>query len=119
MEASAVNGLGNMYLMSGEYEQAIANCRRATQLMPEYANAWADLFLAYSGQAESGQADLDAMREVLHHLKATAQGDALLEPILPEYQRMFDDAVATRRASPVRPSPPPAAKPARAKPRRP
>ena len=109
VEASAVNGLGNMYLMSGEYEQAIANCRRATQLMPEYANAWADLFLAYAGQAESGQADLDAMVAEIEkwqntlwkyssvgHIGKADGPKAWLEPVTPVVSA--EELVACQRA---------------------
>ena len=86
---SAWNGLGNMYLLAGDYERAIEYCGRATKLSPMYANAWADLFLAYVGQAESGKVDLPAMRRVFARLKATAKGDALLEREVPEYEALL------------------------------
>lgn len=83
---SAWNGLGNMYLLSGDFEKAIEYCSRATRLSPTYANAWADLFLAYVGQAESGKANLPAMRRTFARLKSTAKGDALLMRTLPAYE---------------------------------
>jgi tetratricopeptide (TPR) repeat protein len=54
---SAWNGLGNMHLLTGDYERAIEYCSRATRLSPTYANAWADLFHAYVGLAEAGTVD--------------------------------------------------------------
>ena len=92
LEASAVNGLGNMHLMAGDYEQAIECCRRATELEPDYGNAWADLFLAYDGQARSGgRPNLAAMRDALAQMKGAAKTDALLASAAPSYEAVLNE----------------------------
>jgi hypothetical protein len=78
-----------MYLLAGDYEKAIEYCGRATRLSPNYANAWADLFLAYSGQAEAGKPNVTAMRRTLAQLKTTARGNALLMSTMPEYESLL------------------------------
>jgi tetratricopeptide (TPR) repeat protein len=88
--ASAWNGLGNMHLLTGDYQHAIEYCSRATRLSPTYAHAWADLFHAYVGHAEAGTVDLAAMRRTLARLKATAKGVALLERRVPDYEATLD-----------------------------
>lgn len=83
---SAWNGLGNMCLLSGDFAHGVEYCQRAATLSPTYANAWADLFLAYAGQAESGKVDLPAMRRALARFKATGKGDAVLMKAVPAYE---------------------------------
>jgi tetratricopeptide (TPR) repeat protein len=71
--ADAFNGLGNMYLITGDYAQAIDCCRRAVDLAPDYTHAWGDLFAGYEGLAERGAIDLVSMTDVLRRLKATTR----------------------------------------------
>ena len=72
--ADAWNGQGNMYLIAGDYAQAIDCCRRAVELAPDYTHAWGDLFGGYEGLASRGAIDLVSMTEVLRQLKASAKG---------------------------------------------
>lgn len=73
IRAEAFNGLGNMYLITGDYAQAIDCCRRAVELVPEYTHAWGDLFAGYEGLAERGAIDLVSMTDVLRRLKGTVR----------------------------------------------
>ena len=72
--ADAWNGLGNMYLVAGDYAQAIDCCRRAVELAPDYTHAWGDLSGGYEGLASRGAIDLVSMTAVLRRLKASARG---------------------------------------------
>ena len=99
---SALNGLGNMHLLTGDYKHAIEYCSRATRLSPTYANAWADLFYAYVGQAEAGTVDLAAMRHTLAGLRATAKDVALLERRVPDYEAILEDWEKRGRRRPKR-----------------
>jgi tetratricopeptide (TPR) repeat protein len=84
--ASAWNGLGNIHLLRGEFDQAVECSRRATMIQPSYAHAWADLFDAYEGQARNGKVDLAGLRRAFTRLRATAKGDHLLEAALPRFE---------------------------------
>jgi tetratricopeptide (TPR) repeat protein len=75
-QANAWNGLGNAYLIRGEYERAIESCGRAVEIMPAYAAAWSDLFWAYDGWAQQGHVDLGGLRRAAEGLQAS--GDAEL-----------------------------------------
>jgi tetratricopeptide (TPR) repeat protein len=87
--ASAWNGLGNMYLLQGEFEKAAESCLKATRMSPSYPNAWAELFLAYDGMARKGTIDIAAMRNALARLKTTSKGDPLLTGVLPQYESIL------------------------------
>jgi tetratricopeptide (TPR) repeat protein len=78
--ASCWNGLGNMYLLREDFDQAVDCCLRAVEITPDYSYAWNDLFLGYEGQARNGKVNLAGMRRALARLKATVRGDALLTP---------------------------------------
>jgi tetratricopeptide (TPR) repeat protein len=100
--ASAWNGFGNMQLLSGNFERAVEYCQRATRMAPTYANAWADLFLAYSGRAETENPDVAGMRHALARLKATARGDDLLMTTVPDYERTLSQWETRARRLPKR-----------------
>jgi tetratricopeptide (TPR) repeat protein len=72
--AEVMNGMGNMLAARGQYSEAIGNYRAATSLMPTYAYAWHDMFLAYYALAEQGDVHLDAMRQALAKTKQTGIG---------------------------------------------
>jgi tetratricopeptide (TPR) repeat protein len=78
--ASCWNGLGNMYLLREDFDQAVDCCLRAVEITPDYSYAWNDLLLGYEGQARNGKVNLAGMRRALARLKATVRGDALLTP---------------------------------------
>src|SRR5262249_25935884 len=71
--ASALNGLGNVYAILGDYRLAIENSERAVALTPDYAYAWRDLVQFYD-QRGAGELDLAAMRRAVRQLKAQADG---------------------------------------------
>ncbi|MEQ1911486.1 MAG: tetratricopeptide repeat protein, partial [Vicinamibacterales bacterium] len=111
--ADAWNGLGNMYLISGDYAQAIDCCRRAVELAPDYTHAWGDLFGGYEGLASRGAIDLVSMTEVLRRLKASARGgsggrfyDAASIAALDERLRQWRAEAAARQDAGVSPSKP-------------
>jgi len=103
--AGAWNGLGNMYLIAGDYAQGIDCCRRAVELLPTYTHAWGDLFAGYEGLAERGAIDLQSMTLAVRRVKATAKDEpiydakeiAALERRLEGWRRK-----ATARARPKR-----------------
>ena len=84
--ASAWNGLGNMYLLSGDYNKAIECSKRAVSIMPRYAYAWADLFQAYDLAGQSGKPNLKALRRALRQIKATGKNDKLLASSIKKYE---------------------------------
>jgi tetratricopeptide (TPR) repeat protein len=73
--ASALNGLGNIYLITEDYALAIDCCRRAVELVPDYTHAWGDLFEGYDGLAARGAIDVVSMSQVLQKIKVTSRGD--------------------------------------------
>jgi hypothetical protein len=60
--AGALNGLGNIEALLADYHAALANYRRATNLVPDYACAWHDTLLAELALAKQGEIDLTAMQ---------------------------------------------------------
>jgi tetratricopeptide (TPR) repeat protein len=72
--AGAINGLGNAAAQRGEFERAAELARRATMLLPSYAYAWHDRFLALDALAGQGRARLPEMREALEQVKRNAGG---------------------------------------------
>jgi tetratricopeptide (TPR) repeat protein len=72
--ASALNGLGNVCYSRGQLEQALGYHRQATDLTPDYAYAWHDMFGVYQALAQKGKIDLDGMRLALRKLKETGAG---------------------------------------------
>jgi tetratricopeptide (TPR) repeat protein len=76
--AGALNGIGNVQYANGDYRAAIGSYQAATNLVPNYAYAWHDMFLAYRGLAKQGIRDLEAMRWVLAKVRETGAG--LLDP---------------------------------------
>ena len=93
--AGAINGIGNIHHQIGLYREAIADYRQAVDLLPDYAYAWHDMFLAYFKLAEQGNIDLPAMRMALAKTKETGVGVqgldtteiALLESMLAKYEK--------------------------------
>jgi hypothetical protein len=61
--AGAINGIGNIHYERHQYRDAIANFDIATKLVPGYAYAWHDMFLAYVTLAREGDIDLVGMRK--------------------------------------------------------
>jgi tetratricopeptide (TPR) repeat protein len=87
--ANAWNGLGNILMLYGEYEQAIEHIERAVDLLPEYNYAWADLFEAYYLAGKVDRPNLKAMRTALKNLKLLAGNDArLLEAVAKDSKRL-------------------------------
>jgi tetratricopeptide (TPR) repeat protein len=92
---SAINGIGNIHYQRGQYRESIADYKLATSLLPTYAYAWHDMFLAYFQLAKQGDVDLPAMRNALERTKETGAGwpglDAktitLLESMLAQFER--------------------------------
>jgi tetratricopeptide (TPR) repeat protein len=90
--ASAINGIGNVLAQRGRYREAIANYRLATSLVPDYAYAWHDMFIAYFKLAKQGDVDVKAMREALNKTKQTAVGLPLLDAnYILDLERMLAD----------------------------
>ena len=85
--ASAWNGLGNMHLLRGNFDQAVECSEKAVKLFPQYSYAWSDLFMGYQGQAENGRPNLVGMRRAFERLEATAGNDPLLSGVIPQYER--------------------------------
>jgi tetratricopeptide (TPR) repeat protein len=93
--AGAIHGIGNIHHQIGLYREAIADYRRAVDLLPNYAYAWYDMFLAYYELAKQGDIDLPAMRMALGKTKETGAGVpgldtteiAQLESMLAEYEK--------------------------------
>jgi tetratricopeptide (TPR) repeat protein len=72
--AGAINGLGNMLENLGKLEQAIECYRQATELLPQYAAAWHDLFGAYLQLRAQKEIDPRLLREAFDRMKAHGQG---------------------------------------------
>lgn len=86
--AGAANGLGNIYHLRGEYDKAILSYKRAIALLPDYAYAWHDLFLAYHDLAKNrGVLHLEDMRHAYQKIRETGAGVLALEP---EYLAMLE-----------------------------
>jgi tetratricopeptide (TPR) repeat protein len=118
--ASSWNGLGNIHLLREDFDKAVDCCQRALSIVPDYSNAWSDLFMAYEGQARNGHVNLPGMRRALARLKATSRGDTLLAPAITAFQtslRQWELRTATRGTSKTR-SPRPRRVRTRQRPRR-
>jgi tetratricopeptide (TPR) repeat protein len=61
--ASAIKGIGEVWYERGDLETAVRYYREAIALVPDYAYAWHDLFVAELSRANLGEPDLDALRE--------------------------------------------------------
>jgi tetratricopeptide (TPR) repeat protein len=72
--AGAINGIGNVHQLRGKYQKAIADYQLATNILPNYAYAWDDMFLTYIEMAKLGNVDLAGMRRALDETKANALG---------------------------------------------
>jgi tetratricopeptide (TPR) repeat protein len=96
--AGAINGIGNIHQARGQYPQAIADYQLATDILPNYAYAWHDMFLTYIEMARQGNVDLAGMRHALDETKANAPGEPGLDP---EYLTRLE-ALLNQYASPVR-----------------
>ena len=68
--ASTLNAIANIQYSKEEYRDAITNYKIATTLVPDYAYALHDMFLAYAAVAPKADADLSAMRKTLDDLRA-------------------------------------------------
>ena len=69
-QASAHNGLGDVYLIRGDFDKAISEYRSATNIFPDYTFAWHDLVLALKGKyIQSGQNDGETLKQALMALK--------------------------------------------------
>jgi tetratricopeptide (TPR) repeat protein len=93
--AGAINGIGNIHYQRGQFRESIADYQLATSLVPDYAYAWHDMFLAYFALAKIGEVDLPAMRKALGKTKENAAGSpgldakrmAQLEAMLAQFER--------------------------------
>jgi len=72
--AGAINGVGNIHFQRGQYRESIADYQVATSMLPNYAYAWHDMFLAYYAMAKQGEVDLPGMRKALARMKETRAG---------------------------------------------
>lgn len=72
--AGAINGLANIQYHRGDLDAAIKNYKLAVKIVPGYAYAWHDLFVAYAEKAKQGKPDLAAMRKALEKTRQTGQG---------------------------------------------
>ena len=72
--AGAINGIGNVHTMRGQYPEAIEDYQRATNIIPNYAYAWNDMFLTYVEMAKQGNFEIAGMRHALEETKANAVG---------------------------------------------
>jgi tetratricopeptide (TPR) repeat protein len=84
--AGAWNGLGNMHFLLGDFKRAVECSRRAVTILPGYAYAWGDLFLAYDGLAEHGEIDLVGLRQAVQQMKATGTEQPLVTSCVAEYE---------------------------------
>jgi tetratricopeptide (TPR) repeat protein len=75
-----MNGMGNLLHARGDYRGAIRDYQVAVSLLPDYAYAWHDMFLAYAQLADRGEVDLTAMRHALAKTKETGKGWPGLTP---------------------------------------
>ena len=95
--AGALNGLGNVRQMRGDLRDAIKLYRRATEMLPTYAYAWQDMFLAYDELAARGELDIAGLEDAFANLDATATGVPALEPVQLEELRARLEAWRGRR----------------------
>jgi tetratricopeptide (TPR) repeat protein len=63
-DVSALNGIGSVYLIRKDYDKAIDEIRKVTELEPRYLYALFDLCIAYYGKATVSQ-DLGSQGEAL------------------------------------------------------
>jgi tetratricopeptide (TPR) repeat protein len=94
--AEVMNGMGNLRHARGQYREAIGDYQVATSLVPTYAYAWHDMFLAYYHLTERSDVDLTAMREALAKTKQTGLVYALKgwPPFGPAYFARLDSMMA-------------------------
>jgi len=103
--ASSWNGLGNIHLLREDFDKAVDCIQRALSIVPDYSNAWSDLFMAYEGQARNGHVNLSGMRRALARLKATSRGDTLLAPAITAFQaslRQWELRTTARNTAKIR-----------------
>jgi tetratricopeptide (TPR) repeat protein len=77
VRASALNGLGNIFLILDKPSKAAEYIRGALAIAPDYGYAWNDLFAAQAALAERGKLDLEEMREALKQMKRYWADDVL------------------------------------------
>lgn len=102
--AGAINGIGNLHHQRGQYRESIVDYKLATSMLPGYAYAWHDMFLAYFELARQGEVDLPAMRNALERTKETGAGwpgldartIAQLESMLAEFDKGRHPSLAPR-----------------------
>ena len=75
-----------MHFLLGDFKRAVECYRRAVTILPDYAYAWGDLFLAYQGLAEHGEIDLVGLRQALEQMKATGTDQPLVTASVAEYE---------------------------------
>jgi len=69
MDASSYNGMGDIYLLRKEYDDAINEYGLAIRLVPDYTFAWHDLVLALSSKyKDAGKADSETLSRLLRAL---------------------------------------------------
>jgi len=75
--ASAYNGLGNIYYLRADYDHAIQYSGKATELYPKYLFAYFDLTMAFYGKARihtiSKEDRLEALRGLLAASKSVGE----------------------------------------------
>ena len=92
--AEVMNGLGNLSAARNEHKEAIHYYQVATSLVPNYAYAWHDMFLAYYSLAQSGEVHLAEMTDALTKAKKTGVGWPQLTPA---YFKRLDELLANFR----------------------
>lgn len=103
--ASAYNGLGNIYYINRNYDNAIQHCEKATELAPKYLFAYFDLTMAYYGKVRTSttnekerlkalQGLLVASKSViqLHGTNAGSLSDRALEEFTAVYKWAMHEA---------------------------
>jgi tetratricopeptide (TPR) repeat protein len=69
-QAAAHNGLGDVFLIRGNFDKAINEYETATKMLPDYTAAWNDLVLALKEKyVQSGQFDGETLKQTLMALK--------------------------------------------------
>ena len=69
-QAAAHNGLGDVFLIRGNFDKAINEYETATKMLPDYTAAWNDLVLALKGKyVQIGQPDGETLKQTLMALK--------------------------------------------------
>jgi tetratricopeptide (TPR) repeat protein len=83
------NGLGNVYLLQKNWEEALRRFRSAVKSDPNNADAWHDLLQFHFARAKLGNVDLTGMREAIERVKEI--GFRLSEPYLRKIDREWQD----------------------------